>query len=303
VLLAPHMDTVGVSHESRFKPVRRGGRMHGRGACDTKGSVAVMLAAVLQLARLKKRPQHTEIVLAALVDEESMQGGSRFLARSGLSADLAVVGEPTELRVVNTHKGDLWLELSTTGKAAHGAQPELGRNAIHLMARVVDLLETQYAAQLKKRRHAVLGHATINVGMIQGGKQPNIVPDRCSIRIDRRTIPGEKDAAVKREIVRFLRDHGVKVQLADTKADEPAPPLETDLHLPFVQKFFNAAGQRQPAGVNFFSDAGVLAAGGIPSVLFGPGNIAQAHTDDEWVELRQLDRGTEVLVQFLQSLP
>ncbi len=303
VLLAPHMDTVGVDSPARFAPVRRRGRLHGRGACDTKGSLAAMLSALLAVSRRPQRPQHTEIILAALVDEEAMQAGSRRLARSRLRADLAIVGEPTRLKVITAHKGDLWLKLSTRGRAAHGARPELGDNAIHRMARVVSLLETKYAAELRRTRHPVLGPATVNVGMIQGGRQPNIVPDECSIRLDRRTIPGEDDDRVKREIVRFLKAHGETVHLVDTKADEPAPPLETSPDQDLVQMFLGAARQRGAAGVDFFTDAGVLAAAGIASVVFGPGDIAQAHTVDEWVEIRQLERATEILSRFLLQLP
>ncbi|HXG49014.1 MAG TPA: M20/M25/M40 family metallo-hydrolase [Methylomirabilota bacterium] len=302
VLLAPHMDTVTVASARQFTPVRRGDRLYGRGACDTKGSLAAMLRALIELARSGSRPQHTEITLAALVDEESSQSGSRALAASGLKADLAVVGEPTRLKVVTAHKGDLWLELTTHGKAAHGSRPELGRSAIADMARAVSWLEGDYARQLRRRRHPLLGHATINVGTIQGGRQPNIVPDRCTIKVDRRTLPGENDAAVKRELVRGLRHHGITVRLVDYKG-VPSEPMETNCRLPLVREFLHANGQRRPAGVHFFSDAGVLAAAGIPSVLFGPGDIAQAHTAEEFVSLSELERARETLVRFLRSLP
>jgi acetylornithine deacetylase/succinyl-diaminopimelate desuccinylase-like protein len=299
------MDTVGVASDEQFQPIRVGGRLYGRGACDTKGSIAVMLSALLQLAQRGKRPQETEILLAALVDEEWGQAGSRALARSPsrCQADLAIVGEPTRLKVVTAHKGDLWLQLETRGLAAHGSRPELGRNAVHLMARIVDLLETGYARQLQRRRHPLLRHATINVGAIAGGQQPNIVPDRCTIKIDRRTIPGERDSAVKTEILQFLRQHGLKARMMDTKLEEPAPPLETDASLPLVSQFLRCARQARPVGVDFFTDAGVLAAAGIPCVVFGPGDIAQAHTVDEWVAVSQVERGTVLLRQFLADLP
>jgi acetylornithine deacetylase/succinyl-diaminopimelate desuccinylase-like protein len=302
ILLAPHMDTVGVVSDEQFNPVLKQGRLYGRGACDTKASIAVMLASLLELARSRRRPAETEIALVALVDEENGQTGSRALVRRGFEADLAIVGEPTRLRVVTAHKGDLWLQLETRGKAAHGSRPELGRNAVHLMARIVHLLETGYARQLRRRRHALLRHATINVGTIVGGRQPNIVPDRCAIRVDRRTIPGENDPAVKRELMNFIRRRGFSATMIDTKNEEPAPPLETDPRLPLVQQLLQSAGQRKPAGVDFFSDAGVLAAGGIPSVLFGPGDIAQAHTADEWVALSQLERGLAILRRFFATL-
>jgi acetylornithine deacetylase/succinyl-diaminopimelate desuccinylase-like protein len=302
IVLAPHMDTVGVTDDAQLRPVLQHGRLHGRGACDTKGSLAAMLCALAHLARSGPRPQHTEIVLAALVDEENAQSGSHALARSGLRADLAIVGEPTRLKVVTAHKGDLWLRFETRGRAAHGATPHLGRNAVHEMARVAHLLETDYARQLRRRRHPLLGSGTINVGVLRGGVQPNIVPDRCELLADRRTLPGETEAGVRREITALLRRHGLKATLADSRGN-PCHPLETDPRLPLVRQFLRAAGQRAPVGVHFFCDAAVLAAGGIPSVVFGPGNIAQAHTADEWIAVRELEAATALLARFLGDQP
>ena len=304
VFLAPHLDTVGGDElpGNLFTPQRKGGRIHGRGACDTKGTVAVMFAALCELSSSSNRPKETEITFVGLVDEEYGQLGSRALVKSGVKADLAIVGEPTRLKVVTTHKGALWLRLITHGKAAHGARPELGRNAVHEMARVVDALETDYAKQLNRRRHSLLGRATINVGAIQGGRQPNIVPDRCSIMIDRRTLPGETDANVLREIRTLLRKRRLRVGFEPLHSGS-CFPMETDSNLPLVRDFMKVARQKTPAGVNFFSDAGVLAAGGIPAVLFGPGDIAQAHKLDEWIEQDQLEKAKSLLLRFLQSLP
>lgn len=302
VLLAPHMDTVGVASDAQFTPITKAGRVFGRGACDTKGSVAAMLSALLELASRPNRPAATEIVFCALIDEEVGQAGSRALIQRGFKADLAIVGEPTGCKVVTAHKGDLWLKLETRGKAAHGARPDLGRNAVHEMAKIVDLLETEYAATLRRRRHPLLRFPTVNVGAITGGRQPNIVPDQCSIDIDRRTIPGENDSAVKREILHFIRRRGLNATMADTKGEAVAPPMQTDPRLPLVRQILRAAGQSRPLGVDFFTDAGVLAAGGIPSVVFGPGDIAQAHTVDEWVAISELERATQLLLRFLESL-
>jgi acetylornithine deacetylase/succinyl-diaminopimelate desuccinylase-like protein len=207
ILLAPHLDTVG-GDEAQFRPRTRNGRLHGRGACDTKGSVASMFMAMIELASSAKRPQSTEIVFAGLIDEENAQAGSRALAASGFKADLAIVGEPTKLSVVTAHKGNLWLRLGTRGRAAHGATPHLGKNAIHAMARVVEILETDYAAHLQRRTHALLGPGTVNVGRISGGKQANIVPDSCEIVVDRRTLPGETAAGVRREVLARLKAAG-----------------------------------------------------------------------------------------------
>jgi acetylornithine deacetylase len=301
ILLAPHLDTVGADG-TQFIPQRKNGRLHGRGACDTKGSIAAMLAAVCELANSKSRPLETEIIFAGLIDEENAQAGSRALAASGLQADLAIVGEPTKLQVVTAHKGSLWLQLETRGRAAHGATPQLGKNAVHAMARVVEVLETDYAAQLRRRKHKLLGTGTVNVGMIAGGAQPNIVPDRCTITIDRRTLPGETEAGVRREIRSLLAPKKLSATIASTKL-APCLPLETNTDLPLVRQFLRVTGQTRPVGVDYFCDAAVLAAAGIPSVVFGPGDIAQAHTADEWISLAQLERAKALLIRFFQSQP
>lgn len=302
VILAPHLDTVPDSAPGQFVPKRRNGRLYGRGACDTKGSVAAMLSALIQVAKAPQRPQHTEIVFAGLIDEEASQLGARALAASGIEAGLAVVGEPTRLQVVTAHKGDLWLRLRVRGKAAHGALPSLGRNAVHLMARLVDALETDYARTLRRKKHPLLGHPTISVGSIRGGSQPNIVPDRCEIEVDRRMIPGETEASVRKEIRDFLRHRGFRPAMEDSKG-VPCLPLQTDPAHPLIRLLMRATDCRKKAGVHFFCDAGVLANGGIPSVAFGPGDIAQAHTTDEWISLGQLKKATAQLTRFLKSLP
>ncbi len=302
ILLAPHLDTVGGDSLAIFAPRQAGDRLYGRGACDTKGSLAAMLAALGDVARSKRRPAVTEIILAGVIDEEHAQAGARALAASGLRADLAIVGEPTRGQVVTAHKGSLWLQLETRGRAAHGARPDLGINAIHRMARIVDWLETDYAHALRDRRHPLLGHPTVSVGTIAGGVQPNIVPDRCVLQLDRRTLPAETEGDVRREVAAWLRRHGFTARMAGTRL-APCLPLETNPNLPLVRQFLRCAGQRRPLGVDFFCDAAVLSAGGIPSVVFGPGDIAQAHTADEWISLRSLERAKAILVRFLSSLP
>lgn len=301
IVLAPHLDTVN-GDDAQFIPQAKNGRLYGRGSCDTKGSVAAMLSSVIQIAKNINRPRETEIVFAGLIDEENAQSGSRALVASGFKADLAIVGEPTELKVVTAHKGSIWLRLETRGKAAHGSRPELGKNAVHEMARIVDLLETKYATQLKNKKHSLLGHATISVGSMHGGTQPNIVPDLCVATADRRTLPGETEAGVRREIEILLKKNGLKVILGKTKVLSGLP-METNIKLPLVQQLFRIVKQKNAVGVDYFCDASVLAQGGIPSVVFGPGDIAQAHTVDEWISLASLEKGTAMLKKFLEELP
>jgi len=304
LILAPHLDTVGGEEipGHLFRPRLHQGRLHGRGACDTKGSVAAQFNALLELARKGHRPAETEILFIGLIDEENNQLGSRAVAQSRLKADLAIVGEPTQLKVVTAHKGDLWLKLETRGKAAHGARPELGRNAVHEMARIIDAIESDYASRLKRKKHPILGHATINVGSVSGGRQPNIVPHACHCLVDRRLLPGETEASATRELRAFLRQRGFRVRLTDIKGVS-SRPLETDATLPAVRSLLRARGQRSRVGVDYFSDAGVLGAGGIPCVVFGPGNIAQAHTPDEWIQIAQLETAQRFLLRHLSRLP
>jgi len=301
ILLAPHLDTVPAA-DGQYAPIAKLGRLHGRGACDTKGSVAAMFSAMCEMAHGDRRPVETEIIFAGLVDEECAQAGSRALAATGFRADLAIVGEPTKLAVLTAHKGNIWMRVQTSGKAAHGATPQLGRNAVHTMAKVVEAFETDYRAQLAKRKHPLLGMATSNVGVIQGGTQANIVPASCIIDVDRRTLPGETEAEVRREVKDLLKRHKLK---ADFTFLKPAAclPMETDPALPLVRHFMKTLGQAKPLGAQYYCDASVFSAAGVPSVVFGPGDIAQAHTDDEWIELEQLERARRLLVDFLRSLP
>src|SRR5262249_7683062 len=238
IVLAPHLDTVNAP-DSLFTPTKKDGRLFGRGASDTKGSVAAMVTALCELARQPSRPAQAEIVFAGLVDEENGQAGSRALAGSRLRADLAIVGEPTRLQAVTAHKGDLWMVIRTRGLSAHGARPELGRNAVHAMAKIGDLLETEYTAQLRRPRPPLLGYPTINVGSICGGTQANIVPDSCEILVDRRTLPGETEAGVEREIRSLLRQHRLEATF-DQGRLAPCEPLETDPGLPFVAEFLRS---------------------------------------------------------------
>lgn len=299
---APHMDTVTVSDERQLRPRRKGDRLHGRGACDTKGSLAAMLWVLTEAARRGRRPAGTEVILAALVDEEYGQAGSRRLARQEWGVDLAVVGEPTGLRVVTAHKGVLWLRLVAEGRAAHASTPWLGRSAVTALARAVTVLEGEYAPALAQRVHPLVGPPTLSVGRIGGGRQPNMVPDEAWAEVDRRLVPGEKADAVLREVRSCLRRHGLRVRV-ERMQKEDCPPLETDASHPWVRRFFEVVGQVRAEGAHFFCDAAVLAAGGTPAVVHGPGDVAQAHTRDEWVSVAQVETACRQLAALLEGLP
>ncbi len=302
ILMAPHLDTVSIHDERQLRPAVRDGKLHGRGACDTKGSVAAMFQALLDVAEKTGGLGKTEIVFAGLVDEECQQLGSRKLASVLPRMDLAIIGEPTECQCVTAHKGNLWQRITVRGQSAHGAQPHLGINAIAGMARLVTALEESYVPSLARTRHPLLGSPTLNTGTIRGGTQANIVPDSCHIEVDRRTLPGESMESFRQEILKVAESLDVEIEFEDAKGVE-CPPMETDPVIPMVQSFMQATGNSRPLGVNYFCDAAIIRTTGTPCVVFGPGNIDQAHTEDEFIEIGSLIKAHSLLTGFLMQQP
>ncbi len=289
VALAPHTDTVSVAGMTvnPFGGEIRDGKLHGRGACDTKGSVAAMLAALANAVREKEfREGGLDVWFCALMGEESGSHGARALLERGFRTDFAIAGEPTNCRVVHTHKGAVAFKIITRGRSAHGSTPERGESAIQKMAGVVDYLLGEYSESLRRVRDPILGSPTTNVGLIRGGSQLNIVPEYCEIEVDRRTVPGERHE----EILRHLRERlSVEVELIGV-----CDPLYTDPQNPFVC----ALGQ-ETVGAPWFCDAAFFAKSGIPAVAFGPGSSDQAHTADEFVELDEVVRAAGIIGKFL----
>jgi acetylornithine deacetylase/succinyl-diaminopimelate desuccinylase family protein len=302
VLLAPHLDVVPADSKL-FSPRSKNGKIYGRGACDTKGSVAAFFHAFCEFAKDKGAPKETEIIFAGLVDEEFGQAGSRKLAAKGPKADLAIAGEPTNLQVVTAHKGNIWLRLKTKGKAAHGATPENGENAIGLMTSLLQALFHDYPQILLSKKHPLLGHPTLNVGKISGGSQANIVANSCILELDRRTLPGESETSIRNEFVSLFKSKNLPIPEFEFTRSAPCPPLDTDPNLPLVRDLLKASGKRKPRGVPYFTDASPLASGGTPSVVFGPGDIAQAHSENEFVEIKQLEKAQDIISTFLKNLP
>ncbi|MBD3293753.1 MAG: ArgE/DapE family deacylase, partial [Armatimonadia bacterium] len=296
IVFESHMDTVSVDGMTipAFDPRIEDGRMYGRGSCDTKSSLAGMMVALRRVAEGDPPPR--TIVLAAVVDEEYLHGGvARFLQDSGPVAS-AVIGEPTELRVVVAHKGALRTRVITRGVSAHSSNPDNGENAIYRMARVVQVFE-QFAESLREHEpHPLVGRPTLSVGTIEGGNAVNVVPDLCQIMVDRRLIPGETPDEAFEVIGNLLAPHlGPDDEFMHTLKD---PPVETDADSEVVRLAREAVraigGEDVPVGVAYCTDGCDFAERGIPLVVFGPGDIAQAHTADEWVELAQVEAAADV---------
>jgi len=170
------------------------------------------------------------------------------------------------------------------------------------MMQLVQKIDQYYIPSLQKKSHSLLGQPTLNVGMIQGGTQNNIVPDSCSIETDRRTIPGESEASFKDEINQIAHNLDLSISWSDSKGVD-CPPLETNLEDPLVKNFLGMCPNSEPEGVSYFCDAAVINQKGTPCVVFGPGNISQAHTEDEWIEIPSLIQAYQLLMRYIQSMP
>jgi len=303
ILLAPHLDTVGIAgmRIDPFAAEIRDDKLFGRGASDTKGTMAAMLAALSSL-RNDLPGFDTSITFVGLIGEESGQLGSiDFGRRYGGQYDFAIVGEPTECKVVSATKGNTWIEIAVQGRAAHASTPDRGENAIAKAACLVGLIDSVFRPRLEMEfAHPELGIPTVNVGEIHGGTRANIVPDRCKIMLDIRTTPA-LDAA---DPLTILRETLSAAAPWITGHYYQLPPYKA-MHLPednvhLLQLLESTGAERTVAP--WFCDAAHLAAAGIPSVAAGPGSIAQAHTEDEWIALDALQEGMVFYRTYMESL-
>ncbi len=314
ILLDAHQDTVPVDGMTipPYEPTERDGRIYGRGSCDVKGGMAAMLAAFTRLS--KTRPAGMpNIVLSMTCDEEATSLGINHLVGSWSGKtpgyrlcperpDVAIIAEPTLLDIVVAHRGATRWQIKTTGRACHSSRPNEGINAIYRMAKVVRCLE-DYAAWLPGSRpaHRLCGPATLSVGLIAGGSSVNVVPDHCVIDIDRRVLPGEDSFHVRTEVIEHLRQqldfeliHEEPYCLSSALGDE----LNGQLAGSLMRSIEHVVGPRSVIGVPFGTHASRVAAIGIPAVVFGPGDIAQAHTKDEWIAVDELQKATDIYYHF-----
>ncbi len=311
LMLNAHMDTVGVTGMDRpHEPRVRDGRLYGRGAYDMKGGLAaIMLAGAEAVAGCgggRGRGLRGDVLVTAVADEEHASEGVQAVLRR-FGADACVVTEPTHLRACVAHKGFVWAELETRGRAAHGSRPDLGIDAIAGMGPVLAGI-AGLQARLDAAPHPRLGPASLHASQIGGGQELSSYPERCVLGIERRTLPGERRADVEGELAALL-----------ALAREHDPRLETELRLglwrdPFevapdaeIVRVLCAAGAavlgEEPELVvdHPWMDAAFTAAAGIPTVVFGPDG-AGAHAVEEYVELSSVERCAAVLSETARRL-
>ncbi len=314
LLFESHLDTVGVEGMTvlPFAATETPSRIHGRGACDTKGSGAAMLAALAAHARaITAGEPGVNGAIAFTVDEEIGRAGvHRFLAADlatlGWRPAAVVVGEPTELRLVVAHNGVVRGVIRTHGVAAHSSDPTLGRSAIGAMLPIVRELEEVVFPALRAV-HPLTGRAVGSVNVIRGGEQVNIIPAACEIHVDRRTVPGEDGRAVEAELRSMLdrfraADPTLEVEYTDPIVHPTLDPATNGAWAAIV----GAALERLALdgagiGVAYGTDASEFSNLAIPAVVLGPGSIAQAHAADEWVEVAQLERAVMVYRELLRG--
>ena len=311
LLFEAHMDTVGVDGMAApFAPEVRDDRVYGRGACDTKGSLAAMMAAIERLVSDGVDLACTVELLAAVDEETSGKGAIAFVKRNP-PASAAIIGEPTDCRVVNRHNGCVRGEIEVVGRSAHTSVAGEGINAIDGMADVIVALRA-VNLDLSERPGGPAANGSLTVSLISGGTGINVVPERCVVSYDRRIVPGQISRQALAEIDAAL--DGVRASRIDIGIERHAPWLEGDtLSTPPESEIVAAASAAcgalglsgTPEWVPYGSDASKFQEGGVPAVVFGPGSIAQAHALGEYVPVTDLVTTTafyrEVAVRFGRS--
>jgi acetylornithine deacetylase/succinyl-diaminopimelate desuccinylase family protein len=293
ILFAPHTDTVSVAGMTidPFDPVVKQGRLYGRGATDTKGSLAAMLVAMAE--SLRTPPDGVEFSFVGLVGEEANNIGAHHYAKRCPKYDLVVVGEPTDFKIVYTHKGTCWLKITTKGKAVHASTPDRGVNAILAMARVLERVQLSLERQFSLYNDLQMGAPTFSVGTIQGGSKINVVPDRCEAEVDIRFLPGM-------DIRRILENLSMETGSARIEVQRSNPPLFTSPTHPLIRAIKPVTCGLTSAP--WFCDAAFFNNRNMPSIALGPGSIRQAHTADEYIALADLEDGTACYKKLIERL-
>jgi len=311
LLLEAHQDTVPVDGMiiDPFGATIRDGRVYGRGACDIKGGMASMLWAFARL--VSERPANAPtVIIACTVNEEQGSDGAMKLAELwspphrffGKRPDMAIVAEPTRLKIVVAHKGVLRWRLRTHGRAVHSSNPDQGENAIFQMGHLLRGLET-YAREVVPALGVDrwVGRPSFSVGLISGGISVNTVPDACQIDVDRRLLPSESPVDAFHHALRYCEEH-LNVTVTHQRPYLEAYGLSDDANGLLAEKLSRHArvfGGGEWTGVAFGTNAPPYAMSGVPTVVFGPGSIEQAHTCDEWVAVDELQAAGEILYRFL----
>ena len=309
LLFCGHLDVVpaggGEWLVPPFEAVEADDRIYGRGAADMKGALASLAGAIVDIAQKGVKLQG-DLLLAATAGEETDSCGTKRFIKAD-AADLprlagVIVTEPTDFVVATCHRGMLWLEVTTTGKSAHGSMPQLGVNAIELMNTLLSRLGDY---QPTYSQHPLLGKCTVSVNQIHGGSAVNIVPDKCSVKIDIRTLPEQGHQGIRSDLETIcseLKQSNPRFE-AEIATIKSVPALETDVKCEFVSFFWEVVGAGETGAVGFATDGPFFAELGAPIIIFGPGKPNMCHQPNEFIDIADLEKGRElykkIILRFL----
>ncbi len=306
LLFNGHMDVVGVEGMTHapWDAAERDGRLYGRGSSDMKGGVAAMCAAA---ARAANDATNGQIIVTAVVDEEFASAGTRALLADGIRADAAIVTEPTGLAIMPAHKGFVWITVTTHGRAAHGSRWDIGVDAIRHAGLVLAELDRLDATELPSRSHPLLGRPSVHASLIEGGSGMSTYPDRCTLRIERRTLPGESVPDVRAEIEAICARVWAQAPSfqADVEVELAQQPSDVSTESPIVSALSEALrAESLPVrieGMSAWTDAALLNEMNIPAICFGPGDMGLAHADEEFISTGEIERATQVLARLARD--
>ena len=308
LMLNGHIDTVGVEGmtiDPFGAKVDAAGRLHGRGSSDMKGSIASMIAALKGLVESGTKLRG-DVIFTGVIDEEYLSIGTSEVIKE-YSSDGAIVGEPTGLNIGLAHRGYVWAEVEVRGKASHGSVPEKGVDAIVEMGRLIaelPALQREYT----RLAHPLLGNPKIHASTIEGGTEWSVVPESCRMRVERRTLPGEKGDVLVRELERkaasISRTHPTfRASVRKFFEQEPMEVSRRERVVRSVSSSYRSVTGKRPkyVGLTYWADSALLAnKAGIPTVLFGPGDIGVAHSADEYVPLDEVERAARIFASSIE---
>ncbi len=309
LLFACHLDVVGAGDRAwkhpPFAGVQADGKIYGRGTADMKGGIAAIVTAIREIVDSGLKLQGDIVFFAGAGEETDSCGAKRFIRDQADKLPPlcgVIVGEPTDFEVVTAHRGLLWLEVTSKGTSAHSSTPELGVNAIGSMGAFLAELENY---QLRYEPHELLGRCTMSVNTIQGGNAMNIVPERCSIGIDIRTLPRQNH----QDVIDDMQEIFDKLKRKDSRFDAEVSivrdvgALETDRKCDFVKDFCSAVGVQRTKAVGFTTDGPYFASLAPAVVVFGPGKPQLCHRTDEYIEISDVEKAVQhyknLILKFL----
>jgi acetylornithine deacetylase len=305
VMLNGHLDTVTTAGMQipALEPRVEGGRLYGRGSFDMKAGVAAMLLAAATAKTLGLRG---DVIVACVADEENASLGTSEVA-SQFKADAAIVCEPTNLELTVAHKGFVWANLTTHGRAAHGSRPDLGVDAIAKMGAVLVGLEALAAQLAQDPRHALLGTGSVHASLISGGEERSSYPASCTLEIERRTVPGETPELVRAELQAIIDscatadpNFRANLEIGLVRAPHECGESESILHALRGHAREITGLEPRLSGAPFWTDCAILAEVGIPSLLYGPSGDG-AHAAVEWVDLASVETCVRVYLETIRE--